>query len=44
MLKIDFKELGWKVVVWTHLAQDGDQWWVHEEMVTNLWIPYFWII
>jgi len=23
---MDIKEVGWKVVGWIHLAQDGDQW------------------
>jgi hypothetical protein len=25
-IRMDIKEVGWKVVGWIHLAQDGDQW------------------
>jgi hypothetical protein len=25
-IKIDFREIGWEVVDWIHLAQDRDQW------------------
>jgi hypothetical protein len=25
-IKMDLREIGWKIVVWMHLAQDRDQW------------------
>jgi hypothetical protein len=29
-IRMDHREIGWEVVDWMHLAQDGDQW--HEDL------------
>jgi hypothetical protein len=26
-IKMDFKEIGWEGVDWSHLAENRDQWW-----------------
>jgi hypothetical protein len=30
------REIGWEVVNWIHLAQDGDLWWILVNTVMNL--------
>jgi hypothetical protein len=34
-IKIDFKEIGWEVVEWVHLAQEGEKWLALVNMVVN---------
>jgi hypothetical protein len=34
-IRIDLREIRWEVVVWMHLAQDRDQWWVVLNPVMN---------
>jgi hypothetical protein len=38
-IKMNLAEIGWEGMDWIHLAQDKDQWWVHVNMVMNLWGP-----
>jgi hypothetical protein len=38
-IKVDLKEIGLGVMVWTHLAQDRDQWRAVVNTVINLWVP-----
>jgi hypothetical protein len=35
-IRIDFREVWWKCVVWIHLAKDRDQWRALMNMVMNL--------
>jgi hypothetical protein len=37
-IRMDLREIGWEIVDWMHLAQDGDQWWALVNMVMNLWV------
>jgi hypothetical protein len=39
MLKMDLRKIGWEGVDWIHVAQDGDQWWILMNTVTNLQVP-----
>jgi hypothetical protein len=36
---MDLREIGWEVVDWMHLAQDGDQWQAVVNTVMNLQVP-----
>jgi len=38
-IRMGLREIGWEGVGWTHLAQEGDQWWVLVNTVMNLRIP-----
>jgi hypothetical protein len=33
-----FRDTGWEVVDWIHLAEDREQWQVLVNKVTNLWV------
>jgi hypothetical protein len=39
-IRLDLRDIVWKCLDWMHLAQDRDQWRVHEDTVINLSIPY----
>jgi hypothetical protein len=36
---MDFIEVEWEEVDWTHLAVDRDQWQALMNTVMNLWVP-----
>jgi len=36
---MDFREIGWEVVDWMHLAQYRGQWWALVNIVMNYWVP-----
>jgi len=38
-IRTDLTEMGWEGVDWTHLAQDGDQWWAVVDTTMNLQAP-----
>jgi hypothetical protein len=38
---MDFKEIGWKGVVWNILAQDREQWRSLSKAVLNLRVPWW---
>jgi hypothetical protein len=38
-VRMDLREMGCEGVDWIHLAQDRDQWRVHENTVINLRVP-----
>jgi hypothetical protein len=38
-IKIDLREIGWDVMDWIDLAQDGDQWSALVSTVMNLRVP-----
>jgi hypothetical protein len=38
-IRINFREIGWEVVDWMHLAQDRDQWRDLVNTVMNPWVP-----
>jgi hypothetical protein len=38
-IRMDFREIGWEVVDWIHLALDTDQWWGLMNTVMNLRVP-----
>jgi hypothetical protein len=38
-VRIDLREIGWKVVDWIHLAHDRNQWQALANMVMNLQVP-----
>jgi hypothetical protein len=38
-IRMDLREIGWKVVDWIHLAQDGENWRAPGNMVTGLHVP-----
>jgi hypothetical protein len=38
-IRMDLREIGWKVVDCTHLVQDRDQWWAVVNAVINLRVP-----
>jgi len=38
-IRMDLREIGWKVVDWIHLAQDRDQCCAFVNMVMNLRVP-----
>jgi hypothetical protein len=38
-IKVDFKEVGWEVMVWIALAQDRDSWRALVNAVMNLRVP-----
>jgi hypothetical protein len=42
-LKVDgniiFKEIGWEIMHWIHLAQDKDKWWALIKKIMNLLVP-----
>jgi hypothetical protein len=38
-IRIDFKEIGWELVDWIHLAQDRDQWRAIVNTAMNLQVP-----
>jgi hypothetical protein len=35
-IRMDLREIGWKVVDWIHLAKDRDEWLAVVKMVMNL--------
>jgi hypothetical protein len=35
-IRMDLREIGWKVVDWVHLAQDRDQWQAFVNVIMNL--------
>jgi len=35
-IRLDLRGIGWKVVDWTHLAQNRDKWWALVNTVLNL--------
>ena len=35
-IKVPLKQIGPKIVVWVHMAQDRDQWWALLEVVMNV--------
>jgi len=37
-IRMDIREIGWKAVNWTHLAQDRDHWQALVDTVMNLWV------
>jgi hypothetical protein len=37
-IKIDLKEVGWKVVGWSHLSLDRDKWLTVVNMIMNCWV------
>jgi len=37
---VDLREIGWEVVDWIRLAQDGDQWWAAVNTVIKLRFQY----
>jgi hypothetical protein len=39
-IKVDLREMGWEVVGWMHLDQDGDQWRTPVNTVMKLLVPY----
>jgi hypothetical protein len=38
-IEMDFREIGWDVVEWVHVAQDRDQWRALVNTVLNLRVP-----
>jgi hypothetical protein len=34
--EMEFREIGWEVVDWMHVAHDRDKWWALVNMVMNL--------
>jgi hypothetical protein len=38
-IRMDLREIGWKVVEWIHLAQDRDQWRALVNTLMNLLVP-----
>jgi hypothetical protein len=38
-IKMDLREIGWKVVRWMHLAQERDRWQTLVNMEMNLQVP-----
>jgi hypothetical protein len=38
-VKMDLREIGWDVMDWIDMAQDGDQWRAVVNMVLNLGVP-----
>jgi len=36
---MDLKEVGWGGMDWIEVAQDGDSWQAHVNVVMNLWVP-----
>jgi hypothetical protein len=38
-IRIDVREIGWEIVDWIHLAQDGDQWLALVNTVMNFRVP-----
>jgi hypothetical protein len=38
-IKMDSREIGWKIVVWMHMAQDRDQWRPFVNTTMNLRVP-----
>jgi hypothetical protein len=38
-IRMDLGEIGWEVMYWMHLAQDGDQRWALVNMVMNIQVP-----
>jgi hypothetical protein len=38
-IRMDVREIGWKVVGWMHLAQDRDQWRGFVQTVMDLRVP-----
>jgi hypothetical protein len=38
-IRIDLREIRWKVVDWIYLAQNRDRWWALVNMVMNLGVP-----
>jgi hypothetical protein len=39
IVRMDFRETGWKGVHWIHLAYDRDKWWALLNTVMNLRLP-----
>jgi hypothetical protein len=38
-IRLDLRDIRWKVVDWIHLAQDRDWWWTIVKTVTKLRVP-----
>jgi hypothetical protein len=38
-IKIDFRETGWVVMDWIHLAEERNQWWALVDTVMKLRLP-----
>jgi hypothetical protein len=38
-IRMDLREMGWCVMDWINLAQNGDQWEALVNMVMTLWVP-----
>jgi hypothetical protein len=38
-ITMDLREIGWGGMDWIDLAEDGDQWRAHVNMVVNLQVP-----
>jgi hypothetical protein len=38
-IKINLRELGWRNVDWSHLAQNRGQWWALVNTVMNFLVP-----
>jgi hypothetical protein len=36
---MEVKEVGWKGIDWTDLAQDRDRWWALLKMKIKYWVP-----
>jgi hypothetical protein len=38
-IKMDFREVGWRDMVWIDLVQDRDRWRALVNVVMNVWVP-----
>jgi hypothetical protein len=38
-IKMYLKKIVWEIVDWSHLSQDGNQWWAFVNTVVNIFVP-----